>query len=179
MSLQENQVHFFERFYSELAFAPALPTTEEIINSINSSRSTHLIYTNLSSGEILEGPFYIENNLLVYYQVILHWDFILSQIIQADKPEPPRILLDILYARIHAVFRCNEKIAAATPKIYLYKDQNTYEIAFDHQNAYEDWMLNLRKFCVLTNFEKKYQITEVNDKKGDFDVRKEFWWFFS
>ena len=71
MNLQEDQLYFFERLYSELAFSPAPPTVEEMKNSINSSRSTHLIWTNASSGETLEGSFYLEKNFLVYYQVTL------------------------------------------------------------------------------------------------------------
>jgi len=62
--------------------------------------------------------------------------------------------------------------------ICLEKNQNLYEIVFDDQNDYEDWMLKLRKTCILTNFEKKYQIAEVTEKKRDFDVRREFWWPF-
>jgi len=71
MTFQENQLHFFDRLYSELALSQVPPATEEILNSINSSRSTHLTYTNLSSAETLKGSFYLQKNFLVYYQVII------------------------------------------------------------------------------------------------------------
>jgi len=71
MSLQENHDHFFEKFSSELGFTPATPFIQEIISSINSSFPTHLLYKNVSSGETLEGPFYLEKSFLLYFQVIL------------------------------------------------------------------------------------------------------------
>jgi len=66
MSFQGSQVSFFERLYPELGFSSATPKLEEIMTSINSFRSTHLIYKNLSTEETLEGSFYLEKNLLVY-----------------------------------------------------------------------------------------------------------------
>jgi len=71
MSLQDNQVHFFERLSSELGFSPAAPLIQEIMTSVNSSLSTRLICQNGSSGETLEGPFFLEKSFLVYYQIIV------------------------------------------------------------------------------------------------------------
>ena len=71
MTLQENQVHFFETLYSGLAFSLTPAPPEETINVMNPSQSTHLVWTNLSSGETLEGSFSLENNYLLYHQVIM------------------------------------------------------------------------------------------------------------
>ena len=89
---------------------------------------------------------------------------------KAESVKDPEIILDLSYAKLKAIFRFTQK---SGPKILLSKNQNTYEIVFDDQNDYEDWMLKLSKICILTNFEKKYQIAEVIEKRGDFEVRKE------
>ena len=80
--------------------------------------------------------------------------------------ELPKILVDLSYARLHTIFRYNQKVTAL--KIYLDKDQNTYEIVFAEKADYDAWMLKLRKFRVLTNFEKKYQIAGIFGKEGTF-----------
>jgi len=84
--------------------------------------------------------------------------------------EVPEIILDVSYARVHTIFRCNEK--SAFPTIRLCKNQDTHEIVFDDKAHYEAWMLTLKKVCILTNFEKKYQIAEVIEKKGDIWVKQ-------
>ncbi len=91
--------------------------------------------------------------------------------------ELPDILLDLSYARLYQIIRCNEKGAA--PKIHIEKNQTLYEIAFDDKNVFEDWMLKLRKICILTNFEKKYQIAEITEKKSDVQVNKILEKYFS
>ncbi len=160
MNLEKNQHCFFG---SELAFSAAPPTIEEMKDSINSSRSTHLICTNLSSGDTLEGSFYLEKNFLVYYQVTLkEKNFILTKVFK----EVPEILLDVSYARLQTIFRGNQK-KSASPKIFLSKNQITYEVVFDDQNDYDDWMLKLRKYCILMSFEKKYHIAEITEKRED------------
>ena len=171
MNFEKNQLDFFEKLSSELAFSPVPPAPEEIFNSINSSQPTHLIYTNLSSGETLRGSFYLEKSFLVYYQVISnHKNFRLIKTLKAESMEHPEIILDLSYAKLQTIFRFAQKSAS---KIYLCKNQNSHEIVFDDQNDYDDWMLKLSKICILTNFEKTYHIAEVNEKRGDFEVRKE------
>ena len=149
MASQENQAHFFDRLYSELAYSSVAPTAEEILNA---SGATHLVFTNLASGETLNGFFYLQKNFLVHYTM-----------------EIPEIILDLSYARPHTILIHTEK--SALPMIHLYKNQDKYEIVFDNRNSYDDWMLKLRKFSILTNFEKKYQIADVIEKKGDISVK--------
>jgi len=86
--------------------------------------------------------------------------------------EFPKILLDLSYARLHLIFRCNQKPGAF--KIQLEKNHNTYEILFHDEGDHDDWMLKLRKICVLTNFEKKYQVAEVLGNRGNPYVDKDF-----
>lgn len=96
---------------------------------------------------------------------------------KAEALELPKIILDLSYARLHTIFRRNQK--ATSSKIYFEKNQNTYEITFDEKADYEDWMLKLKEYCVLTNFEKKYEITEVIEKRENIYVnKKRFWVFF-
>ena len=69
MNSQKNQLDFFDRLYSEIEFFSTPPTIDELKVSINSSRATQLLYTDLASGETLKGSFYLEKNFLVYHQV--------------------------------------------------------------------------------------------------------------
>ncbi len=84
--------------------------------------------------------------------------------------EQPKILFDLSYARLQTIVQSNQKLAAL--KISLEKDQNIYEIVFDNKADYDDWMLKLRKFCVQTNFENKYQVASILEKRGNLYVRK-------
>jgi len=70
MSLQDNHVHFFEKLSSDLGFSPAPPSIQDIMNSLNSFVLTYFVYKNVSSGETLEGSFFIEKSFLICYQVI-------------------------------------------------------------------------------------------------------------
>ena len=81
----------------------------------------------------------------------------------------PKILLDLSYARLLAISQWNQKLGAS--KIYISKNKTSYELIFDDKNAYDDWMLKLKKICVLTNFEKKYQIAEITEKREDRCVK--------
>lgn len=85
--------------------------------------------------------------------------------------EFPKILVDLSYARLYTVYRCSKKSGAL--KIQLDKNHKTYEILFHDEGDYDEWMFKLRKICVFTNFEKKYQIAETTEKRGDFYVRKD------
>ena len=80
MNLQENQAHFLERLYAELSFSPSTSAIQEIMDSINFSHPTHLIFKNVTSEETLEGSFFLEKNLLVHYQVNLKQRKILIRI---------------------------------------------------------------------------------------------------
>ncbi len=155
MNLKEDRDSFFERLSSELGFPSAVPELQKT----NSFRYIHLIYTNLSTGETLEGTFYLEKNFLVY-QVILSISYLFLFLIKAEELGLPRIILDLSYARLYT-------ISSASVKISLDKNQNTHEIVFDDKTDYDDWMLKLRNFCVLTNFEKKYEIAEVAEISRD------------
>jgi len=81
----------------------------------------------------------------------------------------PEVALDVSYARVHTIFWCNGK--SAVPRIHLIKNRNSYEILFDDKNAYDEWMLKLRKVCILGNFEKRYEIAEIIEKRGDISVK--------
>jgi len=168
--MQENQAHFFDRLYSELAFSPATSAIQEIINSINFFLPTHLTLKNISSGETLEGSFFFEKNLLVYFQVTFRskWTLFSSEF-KAESGRSPTIILDLSYARLHT---SNQK--SGPLKIHLGKNKNSYEIIFHDENNYDDWMLKLRKICILTNFEEKYQITEVTKISRDRCVKRGF-----
>jgi len=92
--------------------------------------------------------------------------------LKAEALDLPKIIFDLSYARLYTIYLSNRK--AASSKIYLEKNQITYEMISDEKTDYEEWMmLKLRKYCVLTNFEKKYERTEVIAKRGDFEVTKE------
>ncbi len=170
MSLQEDQVHFFERLYSELGFGSEAPELQDIMRAISSSRSTHLIYTNFSSGETLEGSFYLEKNLLVYQVILIFLTYFNKILKENEALGHLKIILDLSYARLHTILR-NEK--SNSPKILLEKNNNTHEIVFENKNSYDDWMLKLRKICILTDFEKKYLVAEIIEKRGDLSVNSQ------
>ena len=70
------------------------------------------------------------------------------------------IMLDLAYARLH--IKSGESL-----KIHLEKNQSSYEMTFRDQNDFSDWMLKLRKICILRNFENKYQIAEMTEISRD------------
>ena len=81
------------------------------------------------------------------------------------------IILDLSYARLLTTFFCSKR--SGPPKIHLSKNQNSYEIIFHDQKDYDDWMLKLRRICVFTNFEKKYQIAQMTEKREDRCVKSD------
>lgn len=66
------QVHFFEKLHSELGFSQATPSIQEVLDSVKSSLPTNIRYQNVSSGETLEGAFFLKKGFLVYCQVIMN-----------------------------------------------------------------------------------------------------------
>lgn len=87
---------------------------------------------------------------------------------QAETMELPKIIIDLSYARLQSFPQCT------VLKISLNKNQNTYEIMFDYKTDYDAWMVKLRKVCILTDFEKKYQIENFIAKRGNLGVKLDF-----
>jgi len=62
MSLQDSQVHFFDRLSPELDFSPAIPNAQEIISSVSFSLSLSYL-SKCFFRRTFEGPFLPQKEL--------------------------------------------------------------------------------------------------------------------
>jgi len=67
-------------------------------------------------------------------------------------------VLDISFSRLQATSQFLQY------KISLTKDQVSYELLLPDKNTWRVWTSHLERFCILTDFENKYEIIEVAEK---------------
>jgi len=103
-----------------------------------------LVCKNLSTNETTDGIFSLHKNFL-----ILHENESLTQMSK---------VLDITFSRMQAT---NQFLKY---KITLTKDQASFELTLPDKNTWKVWASHFERFCILTDFEEKYEIVEVSEK---------------
>ncbi len=101
-----------------------------------------LICKNLCTNEMTEGLFSLHKNFLISHK----------------SSNSLLKVLDLSYSRLKATSPYLKY------HITLTKNQVAYELTFPNKATWKAWTAHLERFCILTDFQEKYEIIEVSEK---------------
>ena len=110
----------------------------------------------------IKGHFKLQGNLLAYYQVFLWPHFSIHILFSQDEAEDsPRLVLDLLYARLKIIDR---NLSAPKFKLLLSRKNISFELSFTKLTTFEYWIESLQSICVLSsNFDKYIPLHQIDE----------------
>ena len=135
--------------------------TDEGTNQTGSLK-TFLICKNLCCDEKMEGFFVLKQAYMFYYEVNIEFLSGKITVFKTNTSTLPKAAFDLSYATLYINVRSQED---SKHRIVMTKTKASYELTFMRKRDFKTWMHQFKKFCILTDFEPKYEIVEISEKQ--------------